>query len=58
MLPRVVAGVVLCLVGALWIAQGVGVAQGSPMTDHAIWAYLGAAVIVGGLGLVAAGARR
>jgi len=28
------------------------------MTDHAIWAYLGAALIVGGLGLVAAGARR
>lgn len=58
MLPRVVAGVVLCLIGALWIAQGVGVAEGSPMTGHAIWAYLGAAVIVGGLGLVAAGARR
>ena len=58
MLPRVVAGVVLCLIGALWIAQGVGVAKGSFMTDNTIWAYVGAAVIVGGLGLVAAGARR
>jgi len=28
------------------------------MTDHAIWAYLGGALMVGGLGLVAAGARR
>jgi hypothetical protein len=58
MLPRVVAGVVLCLIGALWIAQGVGVAEGSFMTDNALWAYIGAAAIVGGLGLVAAGARR
>jgi len=58
MLPRVVAGVVLCLIGILWIAQGVGVAEGSPMTGHGIWAFLGAALIAGGLGLVAAGARR
>jgi hypothetical protein len=58
MWPRVIAGVVLCLVGALWIAQGVGAAKGSPMTGHPAYAFLGGAVIVGGVWLVVAGARR
>jgi hypothetical protein len=58
MLGRVIVGVVLCLLGALWIAQGVGVAEGSPMTGHGIWAVLGTVLVVGGLALIAAGARR
>jgi len=58
MLPRLIVGVVLCLVGALWIAQGLGAAEGSAMSGHGIWAILGVAVIVGGLALIAAGARR
>jgi hypothetical protein len=58
MLVRVVAGVVLCLIGALWILQGIGVAKGSPMTDHPIYAVLGAVVVAVGAWLVAAGIRR
>lgn len=58
MLVRVVAGVVLCLVGALWIAQGVGAAKGSPMTGHPVYAVLGAVVVAAGAWLVAAGIRR
>jgi hypothetical protein len=58
MLPRVVAGVVLCLLGALWIAQGVGAAKGSPMTDHPVYAVLGAVVVAIGAWLVVAGIRR
>ncbi len=58
MLPRVIAGVVLCLVGALWFAQGIGVAKGSPMTGHPIYSLLGSAVIVVGVLLIAAGLRR
>ena len=31
---RLIAGLVLCAAGALWIAQGVGAAKGSMMTGH------------------------
>jgi hypothetical protein len=58
MWPRIVAGVVCALVGALWIAQGVGAAKGSPMTGHPSYAYLGAVVVVVGVALVVAGVRR
>ena len=58
MVPRLIVGVVLCLVGALWIAQGLDVVKGSPMTGHGIWAVLGTVVVVAGLALIAAGARR
>jgi len=58
MLPRLVVGVVLCLIGALWIAQGLDVVKGSAMTGHGIWAVLGTVLVVGGLALIAAGARR
>ena len=34
MWPRVIGGVVLGLIGLLWIAQGLGAAKGSAMTGH------------------------
>jgi hypothetical protein len=52
-----VLGVVLVLVGALWVLQGIGIAKGSFMTDHAQWAFIGAAVIVVGVALVAVRVR-
>jgi hypothetical protein len=55
---RVVAGVVLCLFGALWIAQGLGAVEGSAMSDHPIWAVLGAIVIALGVWLITIGVRR
>ena len=58
MIPRLIVGVVLCLIGALWIAQGLDVVKGSAMTGHGIWAVLGTVLVVGGLGLMSAGARR
>jgi hypothetical protein len=58
MLPRVIIGVVLCLVGALWFFQGIGVAEGSAMTGHPIWSLLGTVLVVAGGLLVAAGLRR
>ncbi|HEY7071189.1 MAG TPA: hypothetical protein VH479_13780 [Acidimicrobiales bacterium] len=58
MIARAIVGVVLCLVGALWIAQGLDVVKGSAMTGHGIWAVLGTIVVVAGLALIAAGARR
>jgi predicted anti-sigma-YlaC factor YlaD len=49
---RLIAGLALCAVGALWIAQGVGVAKGSMMTGHPAYAGLGAVVLIAGLFLL------
>jgi uncharacterized membrane protein HdeD (DUF308 family) len=45
-------GVVLSLVGLVWIGQGVGVIGRSAMSGHAQYAVLGAVVLVAGLILV------
>ncbi|MFJ9365988.1 hypothetical protein ACIRRA_16440 [Nocardia sp. NPDC101769] len=47
-----VIGVVLCIVGVIWIAQGAGSLHGSPMTGHSEWSYLGGALVVVGAGLL------
>ena len=44
-----VVGVVLALVGLLWILQGLNVLGGSGMSGQLIWAVIG--VVVAGLGL-------
>jgi hypothetical protein len=50
---RGILGVVLCLVGAVWIAQGTGAVHGSGMSGHGRYAVLGIVVILIGLALVA-----
>jgi hypothetical protein len=45
-------GVVLCLVGAVWIAQGSGAMHGSMMTGHGQYAALGVVAVIGGLVLI------
>lgn len=42
-------GVVLIVVGAVWILQGIGVAKGSVMTGQVFWAVLGAVFFVAGV---------
>jgi hypothetical protein len=49
---RGVAGVVLCAVGAVWIAQGSGAMHGSGMSGHAPFALLGGAVVIVGLAML------
>jgi protein-S-isoprenylcysteine O-methyltransferase Ste14 len=51
MWSRVVAGVALCAVGVVWIAQGTGAMHGSSMTGHGGYAALGAVAVVLGLAL-------
>lgn len=46
-LPRAI-GVVLAVVGVVWVLQGIGVAQGSVMTGKPVWAVVGAALILAG----------
>ena len=51
-MARLVLGVVLLLLGGVWIGQGVGVIGGSFMTGEAIWAVIGAFVVLLGLALM------
>ena len=55
---RLIAGVLLSLVGLVWIGQGLGLLRGSSfMVDDMRWAVAGAvAVVIGAVLLV--GARR
>ena len=59
MWTRTVIGVVLILLGGLWIGQGVGAIHGSGMTGHSQYAVLGGVVAaVGVLLLLWAGRLR
>ena len=49
---RLIAGLVLSLVGAVWIAQGSGAAKGSMMSGHPAHAGLGGVVLIVGLFLL------
>ena len=57
MVARVVIGIVLCLVGAVWFGQGVGVIGGSFMTGEALWAVIGAIAILFGAALLVSARR-
>lgn len=50
---RGIAGIVLCVVGAVWIGQGSGAMHGSGMSGHASFALLGGVVVIVGLALLA-----
>jgi protein-S-isoprenylcysteine O-methyltransferase Ste14 len=51
-------GVLMCLVGVVFIGQGVNVIHGSSMSGHRGYAALGAVLLVVGLALVAWAWRR
>ncbi len=53
MWARGVAGVVLCLVGAVWIGQGTNVLHGSSMSGHGQWTVVGIVLVVVGVALLA-----
>ena len=46
---RMIIGIVLIVLGAVWFLQGIGVIGGSLMSGASIWAILGAIAIVFGL---------
>ena len=54
---RLVIGVILCLVGALWVGQGVGWVGGSFMSGQALWAAIGTIAIVFGVTLLRGASR-
>jgi hypothetical protein len=54
---RLIIGVILVLVGAVWFGQGIGAIGGSFMTGEALWAVIGAVCVFFGAALLI-GARR
>jgi hypothetical protein len=56
---RIATGVVLAIVGAIWILQGFNVAfaPGSFMTGDRFWSGTGVVAVIGGVGLVLWGVR-
>jgi hypothetical protein len=59
MWARLVGGALLCLIGVVWILQGLNIKKGDGMSGHPIWAVLGVVLIVfGGALLRAARAQR
>lgn len=48
---RVLAAIVLLLIGLLWIGQGSGALAGSAMSGNSLWAAVGAACVVVGLAI-------
>ena len=53
-----IAGVMLSLVGLVWVLQGAGLLQGSPMTGQGFWAGAGVAFLVVGVTLTYLSMRR
>ncbi|GAA4594805.1 hypothetical protein GCM10023194_62720 [Planotetraspora phitsanulokensis] len=49
---RGVVGVLFCLIGGVWIAQGTGALGGSMMSGHGQYAVLGAIVVLVGLAML------
>jgi hypothetical protein len=45
-----ILGVLMILVGLVWILQGVNVLPGSVMSGQAVWAVIG--IVVGAVGVV------
>jgi hypothetical protein len=55
---QIVAGVLVALLGLLWILQGLDLlGQDGGMNDQFGWAIAGVVVLVGGLALLAGGLR-
>ena len=55
---RIIIGVIVLLVGALWTLQGLGYIGGSAMSGVTLWAVIGPIVAVAGLGLALSRPRR
>ena len=52
-----VAGILMVLVGCVWILQGINVLPGSFMTGQTKWAIYGGVLLVAGIALLVAANR-
>ncbi len=53
----VVVGVVVVLLGLLWTLQGVGVIDGSSMSNTTTWSIIGPLVLLAGVAITSIGLR-
>ena len=53
-----VVGVIVILVGALWVGQGLNLLPGSAMSGVRMWFWIGAVLVLVGLALLFAVRRR
>ena len=53
-----VVGVLLDLVGSIWMLQGMGALPGSFMTGDPFWAAVGGVAVIVGMGLVVLAMRQ
>jgi len=53
----VLFGVIIALFGALFTLQGIGVVQGSPMSNTTTWSLIGPVVVVAGVVMIYLGRR-
>ncbi len=53
----VVVGVIIILLGVVWVLQGAGVLAGSFMSNDPTWLWIGAVTSVVGLALLIVGIR-
>lgn len=53
----VVVGVVVALLGLLFTLQGIGVVEGSAMSDTTFWSIAGPVIILAGVALASLGIR-
>jgi hypothetical protein len=51
--PRLLVGGLAVVAGSVFFLQGIGLLPGSYMTGDPKWAWIGGAIAVGGLGLIA-----
>lgn len=44
-----IVGIILVLIGALWVAQGSNLLAGSAMSGQSMWLWIGVVAVVAGL---------
>ncbi|HJR25558.1 MAG TPA: hypothetical protein VJ804_08805 [Acidimicrobiales bacterium] len=54
---RIVGGGVACLIGIVWILQGLDIRKGDGMSGEGEWAFLGALLLLLGAAVVIGGLR-
>ena len=47
-----VVGIILVLIGALWIAQGANLMPNTVMSGHSMWLWIGVVAAIAGLALL------
>jgi hypothetical protein len=53
-----IAGVLLILIGLVWMLQGVGILPGSVMTGQVFWFWMGLLSVAAGVGAIVVTSRR